>query len=42
MEKSEAITGLKPVNRKSDAVTSEMPIDDYDDIVNNYFKAITK
>jgi hypothetical protein len=36
------MTGVKSVNRKSDAVTSEAPIDSYDEIVNTYFKAITK
>ena len=42
LEKAGALTGLKPVNRKSDAVTLEAPIDSYDEIVNKYFKAITK
>jgi hypothetical protein len=42
LEKAGALTGVKSVNRKSDAVTSEAPIDSYDEIVNSYFKAITK
>jgi len=42
LEKADVMTGVKGVNRKSDAVTSEAPIDSYDEIVNTYFKAITK
>lgn len=42
LEKTDVMTGVKSVNRKSDAVTSEAPIDSYDEIVNTYFKAITK
>jgi hypothetical protein len=42
LEKSGPLNGMKPVNRKSDAVSSEAPIDSYDDVVNQYFKAISK
>jgi hypothetical protein len=42
IEKSGALTGLKSVNRKSDAVNAESPLDEYDDLVDKYFKTITK
>ena len=42
LDKAGALTGMTPVNRKSDAVTSEAPLGSYNDIVNKYFKAITK
>lgn len=41
-EKPDAIKDIKPVNRKSDAVTPESTVDQYSDIVDKYFKAISK
>jgi hypothetical protein len=41
-EKPDAVKGVKPENRKSEAVTSESTVDEYGDIVDQYFKAITK
>jgi hypothetical protein len=41
-DKPDVVKGVKPVDRKSDAVTSESTVDRYSDIVNQYFKAITK
>jgi hypothetical protein len=40
-QKSEAMNGLNPVNRQSAAVSSESVIAEYNDVVENYFKAIT-
>jgi hypothetical protein len=40
-EKSDAMKGLNPVNRQSGAVKSETVIDEYNDVVENYFKNIT-
>jgi hypothetical protein len=36
-----AIKGLNPVNRQSAAVSSESVIEEYNDVVENYFKALT-
>jgi ElaB/YqjD/DUF883 family membrane-anchored ribosome-binding protein len=41
-EKPDAVNGVKPVNRKSEAVTSESTVDQYSDIVDQYFKKISK
>ncbi len=41
-EKPDAVKDVKPVNRKSDAVTPESTVDQYSDIVDKYFKAISK
>jgi hypothetical protein len=41
-DKPDAVKGVKPVNRKSEAVTSESTVDEYSDIVDKYFKAISK
>ena len=41
-DKPDVANGVKPVNRKSDAVTTESTVDRYSDIVDQYFKAITK
>ncbi len=41
-EKPDAVKGVKPVNRKSEAVTPESTVDEYSDIVDKYFKAISK
>jgi len=41
IEKSDAMKGLNPVNRQSGAVASETVIEEYNDVVENYFKAIT-
>ena len=38
---SAALKGLNPVNRQSGAVSSETVIEEYNDVVENYFKAIT-
>jgi hypothetical protein len=39
-DKTDALKGLKPVNRQSGAVTAETPIEEYHDVVDSYFKAI--
>jgi hypothetical protein len=39
-EKPDVIDGLNPVNRHSAANSPETPIEEYNDIVDNYFKAI--
>jgi hypothetical protein len=41
IEKSDAMKGLNPVNRQSGAVASETVLEEYNDVVENYFKAIT-
>lgn len=41
IEKADPLKGLKPVNRQSGAVASEAVIDEYSDVVENYFKTIT-
>jgi ElaB/YqjD/DUF883 family membrane-anchored ribosome-binding protein len=40
-EKADVMKGLNPVNRQSGAVASETVIEEYNDLVENYFKAIT-
>ena len=40
-EKADALKGLNPVNRQSGAVASESGVDEYSDVVDSYFKAIT-
>ncbi len=40
--KADAAKGIKPVNRKSEAVTPESTVDEYSDIVDQYFKKISK
>jgi hypothetical protein len=40
-EKAEVVKGLNPVNRQSGAVASETALEEYSDLVDNYFKAIT-
>lgn len=40
-EKPDVMQGLNPVNRQSGAVSSENTIEQYNDVVENYFKAIT-
>jgi hypothetical protein len=42
LDKPDVLKGVKPVNRKSDAVTSESTVDQYSDIVDQYFKKISK
>jgi hypothetical protein len=37
----DTIRGLNPVNRQSSAVSSESVIEEYNDVVENYFKTIT-
>ena len=39
--KSDVMKGLNPVNRQSGAVSSETTIEEYNDVVENYFRAIT-
>ena len=41
-DKPDAVKGVKPVNRKSEAVTPESTVDEYSDLVDEYFKAISK
>jgi ElaB/YqjD/DUF883 family membrane-anchored ribosome-binding protein len=40
-EKPDAMKNLNPVNRQSAAVASETVVDQYNEVVENYFKAIT-
>ena len=40
-EKADAMKGLNPANRPSAATSSETIIEQYNDVVENYFKAIT-
>ena len=40
-DKADVLKGLNPVNRQSGAVASETVIEEYNDVVENYFKAIT-
>jgi hypothetical protein len=42
VDKTETMKGLNPVNRQSGAVQSESIIEEYNDVVDKYFKAITK
>jgi hypothetical protein len=42
LDKPDVMKGVNPVNRKSEAVTSESTVEEYSDIVDQYFKAITK
>jgi hypothetical protein len=42
LDKSDVMTGLNAVNRQSGAVQSETLIEEYSDVVENYFKTITK
>jgi len=41
VEKPDAMKNLNPVNRQSGAVASETVVEQYNDVVENYFKAIT-
>lgn len=41
VEKPDVMKGLNPVNRQSAANASEAVIEEYNDVVENYFKAIT-
>lgn len=40
-EKPDVIQGLNPVNRQSGAVSPETVIEEYNDVVENYFRALT-
>jgi hypothetical protein len=40
-DKTDTLKGLKPVNRQSGAVSSETGMEEYHDVVDSYFKAIT-
>jgi len=40
-DQADSIKGLNPVNRQSGAVASETVIEEYNDVVESYFKAIT-
>lgn len=40
-DKADVVKGLNPVNRQSGAVTSEATIEEYNELVENYFKTIT-
>jgi hypothetical protein len=42
VDKPENVQGVNAVNRKSGAVQSESALDEYNDVVDKYFKAITK
>ena len=39
--KPDVLKGLNPVNRQSGAVSSETVIEEYNDVVENYFRALT-
>jgi len=41
VDKSDVMKGLNPVNRQSGAVSSGSTIEEYNDVVENYFKTIT-
>ena len=41
IDKPDALKNLNPVNRQSGAVESETVVEQYNDVVENYFKAIT-
>jgi hypothetical protein len=41
-DKPDVVKGLTPVNRKSDAVTAESFFEEYGDIIEKYFRSITK
>ena len=40
-DKPDVIKGLNPINRQSGAVTAEAGVEEYNDVVEGYFKAIT-
>ena len=40
-DKADSVKGLNPVNRQSGAVASETIIEEYNEVVESYFKAIT-
>lgn len=42
VDKTDVVQGMKPADRASDAVQSESVIERYSDLVEKYFKAITK
>ena len=42
LDKNDVVHGVNPVNRESEAVQSETMIQQYHDLVDQYFKAITK
>ena len=42
LDKSDVLKGLNPVNRQSGAVAAESVIEEYNEVVEKYFKAITK
>ncbi len=42
VDKPETVQGVKAVNRQSGAVPSESMLEEYNDVVDKYFKAITK
>ncbi|MEW6307234.1 MAG: hypothetical protein AB1705_27590, partial [Verrucomicrobiota bacterium] len=42
LDKPDVVKGVNPVNRQSDAVASESMVGEYSDLVDKYFKVITK
>jgi hypothetical protein len=40
-DKPDVVKGLNPVNRQSGAIASEARIEEYNDVVEGYFKALT-
>ncbi len=42
LDKSDVVQGVNPLNRESEAVQSETIIQQYSDLVDEYFKAITQ
>ena len=42
LDKADVVNGVNAVNRESGAVQGETMIEQYSDIVEKYFKAITK
>lgn len=41
-DKPDVVKGIKSINRESDAITSESVVEEYRDLVDKYFKAITE
>jgi hypothetical protein len=41
VDRADVVKGLNPINRQSGAVASEATIEEYNDVVENYFRTIT-
>jgi hypothetical protein len=42
LDGGDVVNGVNPLNRESEAIQGEAPVDQYRDLVERYFKAITK